>query len=165
MRPLPLLLAFVALACGPGPMPPSIGHPLADSNAPAFHEMSANSGDVGLPADPLTRVTVVDFWASWCGECQRTVPMLDALWQEKRDKGVMVIGVSIDEHPEEAKAAAERLGATFPIVADSWMQVARKFGVSKIPLTFVVDGNNTVRWVGRDPAEARQAVEVVLAGR
>jgi cytochrome c biogenesis protein CcmG, thiol:disulfide interchange protein DsbE len=52
------------------------------------------------------------------------------------------------------------MGASFPIVVDP--RLASLYGVARIPLTFVVDGRGTVRWVGRSPSAIEQAVEVVL---
>ena len=57
------------------------------------------------------------------------------------------------------------LGATFPIVADLDQRLSGTYGVAQVPLTFVVDGAGTVRWVGHDPASARSAVEVLLSER
>jgi cytochrome c biogenesis protein CcmG, thiol:disulfide interchange protein DsbE len=116
--------------------------------------------DVGIPGSDRTKVTVVDFWASWCAACQQTIPALDDIYRSRKRDGVMVIGVSVDETDEVAASAAEEMGASFPIVVDQ--RLAAVYGVSKIPLTFVVDSNSQVRWVGRDPGQIEQAVEVVL---
>jgi cytochrome c biogenesis protein CcmG/thiol:disulfide interchange protein DsbE len=115
---------------------------------------------VGIPGSDRTRVTVVDFWASWCEACQSTMPVLDSLWRSKRRDGVMVIGVSVDDSEAVAASAARQLGASFPIVADPGL--ASAYGVARIPLTFVVDRKGTVRWVGRDPGSIEQAALYVL---
>ncbi|HVY44934.1 MAG TPA: TlpA disulfide reductase family protein [Minicystis sp.] len=160
---LALAAAAAALAaCGPPEMPPSLGHPLADAPAPPFHELSTSSWDVGLPAAPMTKVTVIDFWASWCGECERTIPALEQLYRDKQDDGVMVIGVSVDERAEDATDRALALRTTFPLVLDPHMAIAGRYRVAQIPLTFVVDRKGTVRGVGRDPDALRRAVDHVL---
>lgn len=161
-------LAFAALStfigvgagCGPSSMPPSIGHPLAGSSAPRFQEAATSSREVGVPGSDRTRVTVVDFWASWCAACQETIPVLDDIWRDHKHDGVMVIGVSVDESESAADSAAQELGASFPIVVSQ--RVAARYGVAKIPITFVIDGSGTVRWVGRDPSEMKRAVEFIL---
>lgn len=163
--PTLLLAALLGLSgCGPGAMPPSVGHPLAGGPAPRLGEIAGASSDsVGLPGGGPAKVTVVDFWASWCPGCQESIPALDALYRDKRDDGVHVIGVSVDENGGAAYAMAEALHASFPIVVDADARLSRSYRVAQVPLTFVVDKSGTVRWVGRDPEALRRAVEVVLA--
>lgn len=154
-------LAWAGLAgCRPSALPRSVGHSLVGSPAPRFQRTSLSSREVGIPGSDRTRVTVVDFWASWCQACQDTMPVLDSLWRSKRRDGVMVIGVSVDDTEADAESGAQQLGASFPIVVDQGL--ASAFGVAKIPLTFVVDRRGTVRWVGRDPGSIEQAALYVL---
>jgi cytochrome c biogenesis protein CcmG/thiol:disulfide interchange protein DsbE len=151
------------VGCGPGAMPPSARHPLAGGVAPEFETESTGARTVGVPGGYRTRVIVLDFWASWCPACNVTLPALDALWRDRKQDGVMVIGISVDETEQAADLTAQRLGASFPIVSDPYQRIAGRYGVAKVPLTFVIDGSGTVRWVGRDPSDAERAVEVVLA--
>jgi cytochrome c biogenesis protein CcmG/thiol:disulfide interchange protein DsbE len=144
-------------------MPASVRHPLVGGAAPEFHAESTAAIPVGVPGTRRTRVTVIDFWASWCASCSRTLPALDRLWRDRKADGVAVIGVNVDDSDVAAEAAAHELGATFPIVADPGQRLSATYGVAQVPLTFVVDSAGTVRWVGRDPESARRAVEVVLS--
>jgi cytochrome c biogenesis protein CcmG, thiol:disulfide interchange protein DsbE len=153
---------LLAAGCGPGTMPASIGHSMVGNAAPEFSESSTGEADVSVPGGPLTKVTVVDFWASWCETCKQSMPMLDELYRDKREKGVMVIGVSVDQVRDDAIAAANQLHATFPIVHDPGMRVASRYRVANVPITFVIDRRGTVRWIGRDPGEAKRAVNVLL---
>jgi len=105
---------------------------------------------------------VIDFWASWCEGCKDTIPVMDELYRDRKEDGVMVIGISVDQSADEALLLAQHLHATFPIVLDPGMRIAGRFGVAQVPLTFVIDGKNTVRWVGRSPSQARRAVEFIL---
>jgi cytochrome c biogenesis protein CcmG/thiol:disulfide interchange protein DsbE len=149
-------------ACG-GAMPPSFQHPLYGAQAPSMDRMAGEPTEVGIYHGAPVKVTVVDFWASWCQGCQESLPALDALYRDKRSEGLTVIGVSVDEKRDDAFATAQALHATFPIVVDSDAHLLSQYRVAQVPLTFVVDRNNTVRWVGRDPSALKRAVEVVLA--
>lgn len=155
--------AVGAFGCGPGGMPPSLSHPLAGGQAPSFREITKPDRDVGLPGATDAKVTVVEFWASWCQGCEEAMPLLDELYRDKRGAGLAVVGVNVDDRGGDAYAAAQRFHASFPIVVDPDMRIASSFNVSQVPLTFVLDRNNSVRWVGRDPGAMRRAVEVVLA--
>jgi len=144
-------------------MPPSLQHPLAGAQAPALQELAAAPTEVGIWHGAPVKVTVVDFWASWCQGCQESLPALDALYRDKRADGLAVIGVSVDERRDDAFAMAQALHASFPIVVDEDARLLHSYRVGQVPLTFVVDAGGTVRWVGRDPSALRRAVEVVLA--
>jgi peroxiredoxin len=176
MRSLPLEITLVfraialavpismAFGCGGAAVPPSIEHPLVGASAPAFDTGTIDDRGVEVPSrSPQRRATVIDFWASWCGECTRTIPALEALYREKRDSGLMVIGVSIDRNEANAVEAAHQLGASFPIVFDPGMRVAGPYRVAAIPLSFVVDRRGLIRYIGRDPESVRRAVDAVLA--
>lgn len=155
-------LALLALAgCAPS-MPPSLRHPLAGAQAPALAQI-AEPAAVGIPGEAAAaKVTIVDFWASWCGGCQQSMPALEALYQDKRGDGLRVIGVSVDERAENAYQMAAALHATFPVVVDDG-RLAASYRVAQVPLTFVIDAAGTVRWVGREPSAVRDAALAVLS--
>jgi cytochrome c biogenesis protein CcmG, thiol:disulfide interchange protein DsbE len=158
----PALALSLLGGCGPSAVPSSIEHPLAGRAAPPFSAVATNSRDVGLPALGTTRVTVIDFWASWCPLCRATLPSFASLYDDRRRDGILVIGVSIDESGTPAQAFMESIDARFPLVLDPHQRLASTYGVAQLPLTFVVDDQGRVRWVGRDPDDARDAAEVLL---
>lgn len=65
-------------------------------------------------------VVLIDFWATFCKPCLRAMPDLDALYRSRKDRGFVVLGVSIDGPASSADVQAEvsRLGVTFPILLD-----------------------------------------------
>jgi cytochrome c biogenesis protein CcmG/thiol:disulfide interchange protein DsbE len=165
VRVLYLVSSLGLSSCGPGLMPQSLRHPLAGGQAPAMSELGGEPTEVGVWQGAPVKVTVVDFWASWCQGCQESIPALDALYRDKRGDGLRVIGVSVDERRDDAYAMAQALHASFPIVFDQDARLLSQYRVAQVPLTFVVDRSGTVRWVGRDPDAVRRAAEVVLAER
>jgi cytochrome c biogenesis protein CcmG/thiol:disulfide interchange protein DsbE len=157
------LASTCAWSCG-STMPASLRHPLAGGQAPAMGAMSAgNDTEVGIWHGAPVKATIVDFWASWCPGCRESLPVLDALYRDRRADGLAVVGVSVDERRDDAMAMAQSLHATFPIVVDQDARLLSQYRVGQVPLTFVVDRAGTVRWVGRDPEDMRRAVDVVLA--
>jgi cytochrome c biogenesis protein CcmG, thiol:disulfide interchange protein DsbE len=160
-------LGLAAAGCGgtTGRLPRSMPHPLAGMPAPDFQAHSAVSTDIVAvpgPAD-TTVVTVVDFWASWCGACIDSMPALERLYRRNRDRGVDVVGVSVDDEPRNALGTVMALQTTFPVVIDQHGRLQGAYAVGKIPTTFVIDRNGMVRWVGRDPRVVEEAVERLVA--
>jgi cytochrome c biogenesis protein CcmG/thiol:disulfide interchange protein DsbE len=167
MRRASLLACF---ACGSlastscaGSMPASLRHPLVGAQAPSVPDAGTQGPEVGIWHGGQVKATVVDFWASWCAGCQESLPALDAIYRDKRDEGLRVVGVSVDQRRDDAFAMAASLHASFPIVVDDGARLLSQFHVSQVPLTFVIDREGTVRWIGRDTGDLRRAVDVVLA--
>ena len=165
----PPALGLTAIGCGGGGLtgriPPSLRHSLAGMPAPEFQSKSASSSEVVVvPGSPETTiVTVVDFWASWCEACIEAMPSLELLYRRNRDRGVDVVGVSVDEEPQNALGTVMAMHTTFPIVIDQHGRIQSAYDVGKIPTTFVIDRNGLVRWIGRDPRMMEQAVDRLLA--
>jgi peroxiredoxin len=163
----PPLAGLSAVACGgvTGRMPPSLRHPLAGQVAPDFQAQNALRAEtVSVPGSPETTVvTVVDFWASWCEACVVAMPSLEHLYRRNRDRGVDVVGISVDEDPKNALGTVMQYHTSFPVVLDPHGRIQGAYAVSKIPTTFVIDRNGLIRWVGRDPGVLEQAVDRLLA--
>ena len=95
-------------------------------------------------------VVILDFWASWCAPCRASMPTLDKFASEYHDKGLVMIGVSLDRSGSDASSFLKqnnyhRLIALWGSVSAS-QAVARQYGVSGIPHTFVIDPNGVIRF-------------------
>ncbi len=88
------------------------------------------------------RVTVFNFWATWCGPCRREIPDLEAIHKELSAKGVKVLGISVDKGAtvlDDVHAFAESLKISYPIVIDNG-DLERLFGnIRAIPTTFIIN--------------------------
>ena len=59
---------------------------------------------------------VINLWATWCGPCRLEMPQLEALFAKFKDKGVVVIGLSVDDAPEEIRKVAAEFKITYPML-------------------------------------------------
>ncbi len=119
------------------------------------------------------KLTLVNFWATWCRPCAEEMPKLQRLHLEHGERGLVVIGVSKDDpHQGLGPVAAYVLhvGVTYPILTGG-DRISRAWGgIGKLPTTFLIDGQGTVvrRYVG-GAAPALEAliadVEAYLDGR
>lgn len=88
------------------------------------------------------KLTVIDFWASWCGPCRREMPSVISLYESYKDKGLGILGVSLDNNKDAWTNAIKQWGTSWPQVSDlkGWeSSAATLFNVKSIPCTVIVD--------------------------
>ena len=114
------------------------------------------------------KVLYVDFWASWCPPCAQSFPFLNELNQDFKDKDLQVIGIGMDQAPEDTKAFLAKYPADFAVMADIDEKCAKDFDVKAMPSSYLVDRKGIVRHVhlgfrSGDAKELRALVEQLLA--
>lgn len=111
------------------------------------------------------KVVVLDFWASWCGPCRETMPNVEKLHKEFKDRGVVVLGIN-DEEIADAKRFVQKYGYTFPTLIDAKGSVSKQYGIQAIPQTFVIDrdGKIVAQFMGTgQEVNLRDTVKELLA--
>jgi len=92
-------------------------------------------------------VTLVDFWASWCGPCRAEMPAVKAAYEAYKNKGFGIVGVSLDNNKEAWVKAIADLGIEWPQISDlqGWNCAGAKlYGVNSIPATVLVAKDGTI---------------------
>jgi thiol-disulfide isomerase/thioredoxin len=123
--------------------------------APAFSVRGLDGKNVQLK-DFKGHPVLIDFWATWCQPCRASMTHLESLQKRYEDKGLVVLGLSVDEDaPADVKRYAQKLGVSFRLaMADE--KVLDLYGpVRSIPTTFFINRNGEVvrRVVGYIDAE------------
>ena len=107
-------------------------------------------------SDYRGKAVFLNFFATWCGPCQRETPDIEALYAERgRNEGdLVVLGVAnpkTDEHPRnsdvsesEVRAFIDEEGITYPVLMDTTGQLFAAYGVSAFPTTFMIDADGNV---------------------
>jgi cytochrome c biogenesis protein CcmG/thiol:disulfide interchange protein DsbE len=144
--PLAVVPVLVLLAYGFRTDPRALPSTLLGKPASPFALTTFDGQPISL--DPLRgRVVVVNFWASWCiPACYDEAPSLERAWQAYRDRGVVLIGVNIQDKEEPARRFLARFGHTFPNAPDPAGRVAVDYGVYGVPETFFVDRKGRIRF-------------------
>jgi cytochrome c biogenesis protein CcmG/thiol:disulfide interchange protein DsbE len=126
-----------------------IPSPLIGRQAPPFTLPLFDGGSVSLES-LRGKVVFLNFWASWCVPCRAEARMLEAASRRYQDKGVVFIGIDIQDKEEDARAFLREFGVTYPNGRDASGRAAIDYGVWGIPETFVIDrtGRITYKHVG-----------------
>ena len=126
--------------------------PAARPRAPDW-ELTDLNGRTTKSSDFHGKVLILDFWATWCAPCRVEIPHFVELQKQYGDKGLTVIGVSLDEQGQEVvKKFVKRLGVNYAIVMGNEKVVEAYGGIDAIPTTFVIDRQGCVvsRHMGYD---------------
>lgn len=105
-------------------------------------------GEIRL-SDLQGKAVVVNFWATWCPPCRREIPELIDAYQQYRDRGLVVLGVDLQENDDQVRAFAKEFGIDYPIVIDRTGEVANVWRIGGqfggIPSTYFIDRTGVVR--------------------
>ena len=115
------------------------------AKAPNFSAPTPSGEQLALN-DVLGKVTILDFWAAWCKPCRAENPNVVRLYNKFKDKGLSILGVSLDRRAEDWKKAIEDDGLEWHHVSNVryFDEIAQLYNVSAIPATFVLDGNGVI---------------------
>jgi cytochrome c biogenesis protein CcmG, thiol:disulfide interchange protein DsbE len=113
-------------------------------------------------ADLRGRVVVLNFWASWCGPCESEAPLLERAQRRLSRNGGTVLGVTYKDDADASRDFMRRLKLTYPSLRDDKLDLAPKYGTTKLPETFVLDRQGRVVAMSRgevSPGFLSRAIE------
>lgn len=99
-----------------------------------------------LPEAFRGKVVVVHFWASWCPPCLKEIDALEALFGQYRERGLVPVSVNVGEAKARVVEALASRKVTYPILLDANSAVARLYGVTGIPTTFILERDGIIRF-------------------
>lgn len=114
--------------------------------APKFSAKSPEGKLISLD-ESLGKVTIVDFWASWCAPCRKENPNVVALYNEYHSKGLNIIGVSLNQDAKKWKDAIAKDNLSWIHVSNLkyWDEpIGKQYGISSIPATFILDAKGNI---------------------
>ena len=140
------------------------GEVIVGDKAPDFFAPNPNDIAVSLNKS-LGKLTVLDFWASWCGPCRVDSPNLVKVYNTYKDKGLAIVGISLDQQKESWKKAIDndQLDWTHVSHLKRWDDpIAAIYGVRSIPQLFLLDENGVVIAKERHAADFIPLLEKIL---
>ncbi len=140
-----IMLLTAALSSLPGCAKKEAPPAVVGSKAPAFTLKDIDGGNVSLSGFS-GRVVVMDFWATWCAPCKETTKELERLHQQYKDRGVVVIGISMDaggSAVRKVKDFAEQHHLSYLMLLDNG-ETSKIYAVRTIPATFILDRDHVI---------------------
>ena len=174
MPTLALLVAAGALALATGAAAdapdPARGleliRPARPQIAHDFEVPTLDRGTLRL-SDLRGKVVFVNFWATWCDPCKEEMPAMERLYQRFRDRGLVVVALSVDAQASRVAPFVRERRFSFPVGLDRRMTVANLYTVRALPSSFIVDRQGRLASLAMGPREwdgppARALFEAML---
>lgn len=152
---LPVLVALLlvlALLAGCAPRPKQGG--MTPLSVPEFTLPDLSGKQVSV-SEFKGKVLILDFWATWCPPCREEIPGFVDLYGRYRDKGLAMVGISLDDGPQVVKEFVGQYKINYPVLMGN-EAVTRAFGgIRGIPTTFVIGKKGKVhkKYVGFQTGE------------
>ncbi len=114
------------------------------------------------------KVIYLDFWATWCPPCKKSMPFQNALRNELHEQGFEVIAINVDEDSEDARKLLQEYPVDYLIAMDPSGQCPKQYGVMAMPSVYFIDRQGIIRFIHlgfrkRDEKEIRNHVMELLA--
>jgi thiol-disulfide isomerase/thioredoxin len=114
-----------------------------DVDAPLFDTVDLSGKEQRL-TDQRGKVVLVNIWATWCAPCKAEMPKLDHLYQEKKDKGLVVYGLS-DEDVTVQQKFLQRVPVTYPLLTEKGNVPNLYRDIARYPAMFLIDRNGKLQ--------------------
>ena len=116
------------------------------------------------------KIVIVDFWASWCGPCKKSFPVLEDLQNRFGTKGLVVLAVNVDDDAQAMNAFLKKHPVTFPVVRDAKKKLVSTVNIESMPSSFVLTPQGKVASVHKGfhgeqtRAQYTKEIEELIAG-
>ncbi len=113
--------------------------------APSFSLSDINGKTWRLPEDLKGKVVVIRFWADWCKSCAEEMPAIEKVYNKYKDKGLFILAVNIGQERDAVIKFANEIKISYPVLLDPGTVVTKHYGVTGLPITFIIDRNSIMR--------------------
>jgi peroxiredoxin len=111
------------------------------------------SGEIVHLSDFKGHVVLMNFFGTWCAPCREEMPSLEKAFQQNKDNGFVVLGISGDKKKETIESFVQTYKLTFPVLLDLENQVFKQYFVRGIPVTYLLDRQGRIATMYRGEAD------------
>jgi len=159
-------LAILALAFGMVWMQSAKYEPLVvGMEAPDF-SLPDLEGNKRQLSDYRGKVVFLNFWATWCKPCKEEMPSMQILWENFKPEDFVILAVSMDRvtTQKDIPPFIESLRLTFPVLMDSWGQTDKRYKLTGVPETYIIDQEGILREkvIGPRNWTAPESIETIV---
>ena len=136
---------------------------VANEKAPDF-SLPSIKGSLYKLSNLQGKVVIINFWATWCVPCLEEMPALDILNKRYRDKGLVILGISIDRKKETVEEFLSKNPVSYPILLDQKGEVfVNKYTVKGLPATYLIDrdGHIVEQYIGKKDFTSREFTDLI----
>lgn len=114
--------------------------------------------------DLSNKVVVIDFWATWCGPCIKSVPHFNELQSEFKEEDKIVFLSMTDESPRKIQRTLERVDFQSAVVTDEEGKTQEALGIEAIPFAYIIAEDGKIAWTGTPEDLTKAIIQQVLEG-
>lgn len=149
--------------------------PLASGVAPDFSLTTFDGQELRL-SELRGKPVIINFWASWCVPCRTEAPLLERMWREYRERGIILLGVDYVDTEDAAKQFIQEYGMTYPNGPDLGTRISQAYRLTGVPETYFItrdgkmlagidaNGRAYANWIGPISEDGlRERIERLLS--
>ena len=119
--------------------------PTLGSPAPDFELVDLNTGQPLTLSSLKGKPVWINFWATWCPPCKEEMPIMERHYQENRDKGLVILGVDVQEKESDVLPYIKAGGYSWTFVIDETGKIADTYHVSGLPSHYFIDKDGLIQ--------------------
>jgi thiol-disulfide isomerase/thioredoxin len=116
---------------------------------------------LGTTPDFKGKPMLVEFWATWCPPCRKSIPHLNEIYSKYKAQGLQIVGIT-DEDEATVKKFQEKIPMDYNVAINTPQSIYKQFGIDGIPTAFLVDKGGKVVWTGHPMELSESQLQKVL---
>jgi thiol-disulfide isomerase/thioredoxin len=104
---------------------------------------------------------LVEFWATWCPPCRKSIPHLNEIYSKYKTRGLEIVGIT-DEDEATVKKFQKQIPMDYNVAINTPQSIYEQFGIKAIPTAFLVDKDGKIVWTGHPMELSEDEIQTVL---